>query len=84
MVSGGVQGVGYRAFVQREAMQKGLRGEVCNLADGRVAVEVEGAQNVVDAFIESLRVGPPLARVARVDVEWEPPTGRQAGFSIRY
>jgi acylphosphatase len=81
-VSGGVQGVGYRAFAQRVAIQKGLCGGVRNLDDGRVEVEVEGARTVIDSLIESLRAGPPMARVREVRVQWEPATGRENGFHI--
>ncbi|MBI3603711.1 MAG: acylphosphatase [Nitrospirae bacterium] len=84
LVSGLVQGVAYRAFAQREATRRGLGGEACNLDDGRVAVDVEGEREVVEAFIESLRTGPPLARVEDMQVQWEPPTGRHREFRIRY
>lgn len=83
-VSGLVQGVGYRAFVQRVASQKGLRGGVCNLDDGRVAVEVEGERQAVESVIAALRIGPPGARVQDVRVQWEPPTGQYDDFRIWY
>ncbi|TAJ25492.1 MAG: acylphosphatase [Nitrospirae bacterium] len=84
VVSGLVQGVAYRAFAQREATRRGLGGETCNLDDGRVEVDVEGEREVVEAFIESLRTGPPLARVEDLQVQWESPTGRHTEFRIRY
>ena len=84
LVSGLVQGVGYRAFVEGEACRLGLTGGVCNREDGRVESVVEGERAVVEAFIERLRTGPRLARVESLEVEWEPPTGRDKGFHIWY
>jgi acylphosphatase len=84
IVVGFVQGVSYRAFAQRAASQQGLRGGVRNLDDGRVAVEVEGTRAGVERFIEMLRVGPPMAQVDDVQVQWEPATGRYADFRIWY
>jgi acylphosphatase len=81
-VSGLVQGVAYRAFTQRAALQQGLRGGVRNLDDGRVAVEVEGAREAVERLIASLRTGPPMARVQDVQVQWEAPTHRYDDFRI--
>jgi len=81
-VSGLVQGVGYRAFVRRVALQKGLRGGVRNLDDGRVAVEVEGERQAVEGLIALLKSGPPGARVQDVRVQWEPPTGRYDDFRL--
>jgi acylphosphatase len=83
-VSGLVQGVAYRAFAQRTALQQGLRGGVRNLDDGRVAVEVEGDRQAVERLIASLRIGPPMARVQDVQVQWEAPTGQHADFRIWY
>ncbi len=81
-VSGRVQGVGYRMFARDEARRRGLKGWVRNLGDGRVEVDVEGERGVVDSFLESLRAGPPMARVVEVQVQWEPPAGRHEGFSV--
>ena len=83
-VSGLVQGVAYRAFAQRTASQNGLHGGVRNLDDGRVAVEVEGARQAVESLIASLRIGPPMAQVQDVQVQWETPTGQYADFRIWY
>jgi acylphosphatase len=82
-VTGRVQGVGYRAFVQRVAIQSGLSGGVKNLDDGRVEVDVEGSRQQVEQLIERLKVGPPAARVGEVTVKWEPPTEQRGGFQIR-
>ena len=82
LVSGRVQGVAYRSFAQEEAWRRGLSGGVRNLADGRVEVDAEGERPVVERFIETLTAGPPMARVASVDVQWESPTREDVGFHI--
>lgn len=84
LVSGLVQGVGYRAFVEGEACRLGLVGGVRNLEDGRVEVAVEGERTTVESFMGALRTGPRLARVKTLQVEWEPPAGRYVGFQIWY
>lgn len=84
IVTGRVQGVAYRAFAQSAALREGLRGGVRNLRDGRVEVEVEGAKHAIEAFIRSLKAGPPLARVDDLHVQWEPATGQYTDFRIWY
>jgi len=74
LVSGLVQGVGYRYFVARHADRMGLTGWARNLADGQVEVVVQGPQGSVDALETELRRGPRLSRVeavAREDVSDE-------------
>jgi acylphosphatase len=67
-VSGWVQGVGYRASLQREARQRGVTGWVRNRADGSVEAMLQGPQAAVDAVIEWARSGPAGARVTGVVV----------------
>ena len=82
-ISGRVQGVGYRFFVQGVAQNLGLSGWVRNLPDGDVEAFVEGSRAGIDAFIRQLEKGPPLSRVERVSADWQPAEGRHASFSIR-
>jgi acylphosphatase len=84
LVEGRVQGVGYRAFVQHRAHNRGLTGYAVNLPDGRVKVRAEGDRTHLDAFVHDLEVGPPLARVERVTVTPLPYTGQYRDFSIRF
>ena len=63
LVSGMVQGVGYRAFARRAGRQLGLRGYAKNLWDGRVECLVEGTGSAIDAFEAALRRGPGLGLV---------------------
>jgi acylphosphatase len=84
VVTGHVQGVGYRAFARQAASRRGLVGGVRNLDDGRVEAEVEGMRNVIEAMIGELKIGPPGARVQVVRVEWAAASGRFSGFQIWY
>lgn len=68
-ISGNVQGVGFRAFTQREARKLGLGGWVTNLADGRVQAEIQGESAKVDALLERLHKGPPGSRVDKLEVK---------------
>lgn len=83
-VKGKVQGVGYRAFAARIASQRGLCGGVRNLDDGRVELVVEGPKDQILTVIEDAKTGPPASRVAGVDVEWSPATGRFSDFQVWY
>jgi len=82
LVSGRVQGVGFRASCALHAGQLGLAGFARNLGDGRVEAVVQGRPDAVDAFVAWCRVGPQLARVTSVAVS-EEAVGRLVGFSVR-
>jgi acylphosphatase len=67
-ISGLVQGVGYRAFVELEAGTRGLEGWVRNRRDGSVEALIFGEKHAIDGLIESCRQGPPSSRVTAIDV----------------
>lgn len=75
LVSGLVQGVGYRYFTRKKAFELGLSGYAENLPDGRVEVVAEGERIHLEHLIHHLRQGPRGAKVARVDVQWSEATG---------
>ena len=75
LVSGRVQGVGFRHYARREARRLGLVGWVRNLDDGRVEVWIEGSRRSADAMLHWLREGPPTARVERLEVAEREPEG---------
>jgi acylphosphatase len=75
LVRGSVQGVGYRAFVRRHALDLGLAGHAENLADGRVEVVLEGARGEIEHALIALGRGPAHAEVAGLDVTWSEPVG---------
>jgi acylphosphatase len=83
LVSGRVQGVGFRYFTQAAAVREGIHGWVRNLPDGRVEAAAEGEADAVERFERALRHGPPGAHVDGVDVEAELPGGRETGFFVR-
>lgn len=66
LVSGVVQGVGFRFYVLRKAQSLGLAGWVSNLPDGRVEVVAGGEPAALTALEEALRLGPRMARVTSV------------------
>lgn len=68
VITGRVQGVGFRWFVKAEARPLGLTGWVRNREDGAVEGEVEGRDDAVDALVPCLEVGPPSAIVTNVDI----------------
>jgi acylphosphatase len=72
LISGMVQMVGFRYFVERKARQYGLTGFTRNLPDGRVEVEAEGERGMLEELVKDCLVGPPASRVADVKVEWKP------------
>ena len=84
VVSGRVQGVGFRWFARDAAMREGVVGWVANLPDGRVEAFVEGDDEAVTRVERALRSGPPGARVRHVTVTDEDPTGNLTGFGIRH
>jgi len=83
LISGRVQGVGFRYFIEARANAEGAHGWVRNLRDGRVEVMVEGDQDAVDRVEAAAHRGPPGAIVEDVDVEMRTPSHRATGFIIR-
>jgi acylphosphatase len=83
-VSGRVQGVGYRAFVERAAKRLGVAGFVKNLEDGRVEAVAQGSGEAIEKLLAELRKGPRAAKVEKVDVRSEPPAGGLTEFKIEY
>jgi acylphosphatase len=78
LISGRVQGVGYRAFVHRTANELGLKGWVRNLADGSVEALVGGAIELQQQLEMELKKGPPRSlvesvhcRIVDVSIVWE-------------
>jgi acylphosphatase len=82
LVSGRVQGVGFRFFTQDIARREGVMGIVRNLPDGRVEVVAEGDDESLARLEAAVWRGPSHARVEHVEVESLPATGRYAGFAV--
>lgn len=82
LISGLVQGVGFRFFVQRSSARHQVRGYVRNLDDGRVEVLAEGTEKAVDGFRLDLAAGPAYSRVAGVEEIVLEPSGSYSSFRI--
>jgi acylphosphatase len=82
LVSGRVQGVGFRYFTRDIAQQEGVTGVVRNLPDGRVEAVAEGDEESLTRFERALWRGPSHARVEHVDVDALVPTGQYLDFRV--
>jgi acylphosphatase len=71
-ITGRVQGVGYRAWVEREARRRGLSGWVQNLPGGSVEAVFSGPADAVEAMIAACKVGPRSAVVLQVATDTAP------------
>jgi acylphosphatase len=84
LISGDVQGVGYRFFAQRAAARHQVVGYVKNLSDGRVEALVEGSPTQVEAFKHDLATGPRFGRVQDIEELNLDPTGTYSAFRIEH
>jgi acylphosphatase len=75
IVSGNVQGVGFRFFASRAAREFGVTGWVRNLPDGSVETFAEGEEDAVARYLERLRQGPRGGRVTSLAAEESAPKG---------
>jgi acylphosphatase len=82
LVSGRVQGVGYRAYVHRQALELGLRGRVRNLDDGRVELIASGEARALEELRQRLLKGPRLAQVLSLESKDIADPRHFEGFSI--
>ena len=83
VLTGRVQGVGFRYFVREAAASENLRGWVANRGDGGVEVVAEGDLEALLRFERHLRRGPAGARIDDVVVHDEAASDRRRGFEIR-
>ena len=82
LISGRVQGVGFRYFVQRSSARHQVRGYVRNLDDGRVEVHAEGGDKAVEEFKKDLAAGPTHSRVGEIEEIVLEPSGLYPSFRI--
>lgn len=75
VLSGFVQGVGFRFFAERAAREASVTGWIRNRPDGTVETLVEGEQENVAHYLERLRQGPPGSQVTSVAEEEAAPRG---------
>ncbi|WP_332690434.1 acylphosphatase [Devosia sp.] len=81
VITGRVQGVGFRLWVEAEAVSRGLGGWVRNRHDGSVEAVFWGEDDAVGAMLEACRDGPGMARVT--DVAISDTDERPSGFEVR-
>lgn len=84
VISGDVQGVGYRMWVRGAARKLGLIGWVKNREDGTVEVVAEGAKKGLEEFADRCKRGPDVAWVEKMEAVWEKTTGEFVGFEVVY
>lgn len=84
LVSGRVQGVGYRAYVRSVALQVGVVGWVRNLPDGRVELSAQGTLEGLEDLEDALWAGPPLSKVNDLKLEDEPFDPGLSDFTVLY
>lgn len=83
LITGRVQGVGYRMFAADAAAREGLGGHISNLADGRVEVVAEGDADALGRFEAALWRGPSRSRVTDIAITETTPAAHAARFTIR-
>ncbi len=80
VVSGIVQGVGFRFFASRLANRYRVTGFARNLPDGNVEIEAEGEKSAVSGYLNEIKIGPRSGHVTDMRVEWLEPKN-YTGFS---
>lgn len=83
LVSGFVQGVGFRFFVRDNAVKLGITGWVKNTNDGRVEMVFQADKKAIDQMIEICNKGPMLSEVKEIDVIWEESEKALDSFEIK-
>ncbi|MBI4091629.1 MAG: acylphosphatase [Candidatus Levybacteria bacterium] len=83
LISGFVQGVGYRAFVRSRAQDLELTGWVRNLSDNRVEAVAQGEEETLKKFINICEKGPFLSEVKNIAIEWQEPQEQFESFEKR-
>jgi acylphosphatase len=83
IITGIVQGVGFRYHTEKHARAKGLAGFVRNRADGSVEIEAQGNEALVNGFIDWVRHGVPRAVVSEVTSKVVPVTSDERNFEVK-
>lgn len=82
-VSGQVQGVGFRYFVQRTVAHLAVTGFIRNDEDGTVSIVAEGPLQDLNRLLDAVSKGPTAARVDEVDTSWTSAFGAFKGFKVK-
>jgi acylphosphatase len=84
LLTGLVQGVGFRYFVTRHAERLGLKGYTRNLYSGEVEIVVEGERYKIEELISEVKTGPSHAHVNKCRVEWAESKNEFTTFGVKY
>jgi len=84
IVTGLVQGVGYRYFVLRKAIELKLNGFTKNQYDGTVLTVVEGEKYLIESFYNELKIGPMHADVRGSNIKWSESNNEFSKFEVRH
>ena len=84
VVSGRVQGVGFRYFCVRHAQRLGVRGYVKNLPDGSVLVRAYGTPSQIDEFTRLVKKGPAFAQITGAEADIVPDDPEVQMFEVRF
>ena len=84
LISGQVQGVGFRYFVTSSAERFNITGYVRNLDTGGVELEVEGEKKEIYKFLLSIRVGPTNSHITNFQTEWKPYQEKYDTFFVKF
>ena len=82
--TGTVQGVGFRMFVQQNAMNLGITGWVKNMSDGTVTMELQGPQSAIDRLEAIIREGNYFIKVQSFGLEVRDVIAMEQRFEIHY
>ncbi|MCI4625558.1 MAG: acylphosphatase [Candidatus Magnetoovum sp. WYHC-5] len=84
IIEGRVQGVYFRAFVKKNAIDLGVKGWVRNLPDGTVEVLLEGEKKALETLVGRCYKGPPASVVIHIQINWQPYVGEFSSFGVSY
>ncbi len=84
IISGTVQGVGFRQFIKHFADRLRIRGWVRNTREGTVEAAFSGEKEQIEKLIEICKKGPMLSRVENIAVDWKETTENFSNFEITY
>jgi len=82
IVSGLVQGVGYRYFCVVKSKEYNIKGYAKNLYDGDVELEIEGRDSMVNDFIKELKMGPIQSQVKALNIEEKDYANKYKDFTV--
>ena len=83
IANGLVQGIGFRYFVYKNAIEIGLNGYVQNLGSGEVLTVVEGQIALIEDLFEKIKIGPSHAYVKNCNILWDEVKNEFNNFEIR-